>query len=1124
MFRARVVAMVVVAAGLVGCPTATDVCEDVDCGAGRCVVDRGAAACWCDDGFVADGLTCVPAAVDPCAANPCAGESASVCVADGGAASCVCPADRIDVDGGCVLRSACVPSPCGAVAHQSICELVDGGAQCRCEPGYAPADGGCADTPAWTCDGPVHGAAGSWGEPDDCPPQATALTEGAAPLPRELRPAGDEDWYALPVQPGHVYEFGVHVSGGVTSALLEVFDAQGFTLLSADTSGTANARVRFRGTAASPVLARVWPMNPAGTCSYEVHFAELGLDDWPDVAGATVLMPGARFEGEVQFPGDLDVVKLAVPAYTAVRLSMLAPDGGAAPDLAIDVWSADGGASRRLQCEDTVVAFPHDEDVVLVAQGRTSQATGRFALDTQSLGPDDFSDERAFAQLVTATGAPVSARFERSGDLDSIAFAPDAGNYYQLSCDLPGDAGCGVTVRVGTHVVTSGAAPLWRNGFAQPLQATFSSTELGDYSFTLRDFGPDDHTFLPGTLVTVGTPVAGRLEETADVDAFRFAAQARHVYRLALTSASPDLLMSLYDTRAILLSRTAVAYQYFLETAGEYRVVVRTAAGTEARMLDYELTIVDEGPDDHGDTAATATPLVLGQPMMGASQYYGDVDWLSFDAVQDHLYRVDCATASGWCRFTVYEPSGQAAYLGLPTAGGVVHAPQTGTMTVRLPDGASSSWMEPYTLTVTDLGPEDHGDTDATATPYTTFGASVPGVLGYAADLDVFRFDGVAGQTYAITCVGCRVSAHMGSASLLPWTPTVFDATPQGILVPTTGPVFVTVHGYSSLSSTYALSIEQTGPDDYGDTEAAATPAALDTPVSGVAQFDADTDVLVFPVTPSRIYRVACTSSFMCDLTALSGGVSIGGWDSSSVAELVVKPSTAQLVLRLRSPTGVSAWTVSVSDVGVDDHGDTAATATPLTLSAPATAGSLQFSADVDAFSVGPVQAGDIVRFSLSGGTAARRSLRLQSAGVPVDGVLDGVATLQLGIRADAPGTVVGLVSGGWPWPDPFTLSAELVTDDDGDSPSTATPLTLGVPATGREDYPGDLDYFSVNLAAGLWLLNVSGVSSAYVYAPNASVVATTTASVIFSAAVPGTYVVRVRGSAPQVPYTITVQ
>jgi hypothetical protein len=61
-------------------------CRDVSCGAhGTCVANAGAAACQCEAGFHAEGLTCVAdPPVDPCAAVVCGANAACA------AGACVC--------------------------------------------------------------------------------------------------------------------------------------------------------------------------------------------------------------------------------------------------------------------------------------------------------------------------------------------------------------------------------------------------------------------------------------------------------------------------------------------------------------------------------------------------------------------------------------------------------------------------------------------------------------------------------------------------------------------------------------------------------------------------------------------------------------------------------------------------------------------------------------------------------------------------------------------------------------------------------------------------------------------------------------------------------------------------
>jgi hypothetical protein len=129
----RLMAVAAVAAGLWACGPVqqqpVDVCANVPCTNGRCVVDRGSAACLCNDGFAPDGLSCVAHTVDPCSPNPCAGSSKSACSVHNGAALCSCPAHTVDVAGSCLNATPCSPNPCRA-SNQSTC-VVDAGALVR---------------------------------------------------------------------------------------------------------------------------------------------------------------------------------------------------------------------------------------------------------------------------------------------------------------------------------------------------------------------------------------------------------------------------------------------------------------------------------------------------------------------------------------------------------------------------------------------------------------------------------------------------------------------------------------------------------------------------------------------------------------------------------------------------------------------------------------------------------------------------------------------------------------------------------------------------------------------------------------------------------------------------------
>ncbi len=128
-------------------------CLDVNCSNnGACTEVDGEPACDCDDGFEADGLSCVATngnndpPGDPCEDINC-GPNGS-CVDDGtGNPACDCDIDY-EADGlSCVLADPCTEYEC---EPNGSCELDgDGNPECDCNEGYEPQGDTCApeDTP-----------------------------------------------------------------------------------------------------------------------------------------------------------------------------------------------------------------------------------------------------------------------------------------------------------------------------------------------------------------------------------------------------------------------------------------------------------------------------------------------------------------------------------------------------------------------------------------------------------------------------------------------------------------------------------------------------------------------------------------------------------------------------------------------------------------------------------------------------------------------------------------------------------------------------------------------------------------------------------------------------------------
>jgi hypothetical protein len=187
-----------------------DPCAGVDCGAhGHCVDNGGQAACDCDPGYHADGLTCVED--DPCAGVNCSGHGDCLvdgsnnpyCDCDAGyhadGLTCVeddpCAGVNCSGHGDCLVDGSnnpycdcdtgytaqglfCVEDtdPCSGqnCSGHGTCMVWDGIPVCACDAGYTPSSSvglDCVDTDTVCVGGPINydydndGTTDTWFEP-----------------------------------------------------------------------------------------------------------------------------------------------------------------------------------------------------------------------------------------------------------------------------------------------------------------------------------------------------------------------------------------------------------------------------------------------------------------------------------------------------------------------------------------------------------------------------------------------------------------------------------------------------------------------------------------------------------------------------------------------------------------------------------------------------------------------------------------------------------------------------------------------------------------------------------------------------------------------------------------------
>ena len=204
---------------------------------------------------------------------------------------------------------------------------------------------------------------------------------------------------------------------------------------------------------------------------------------------------------------------------------------------------------------------------------------------------------------------------------------------------------------------------VWQATQVQPVAVRLqsgSSNSSTTYAVAVEDLGLDDHgNFLSNaTPVALGVPAMGRLELSSDVDTFSFTGTVGRILQIVAAPAGGSPLNLEFHMRVItpvgLVLEGTTTLGLPIEAAGTYVVQVeRHGSPTATDLVNYSLTVIDQGVDDHAGMSTGATSLTLGSPASGTLQYAADVDAFSFSGLTNHVYLVSCTRTSATCNVTV---------------------------------------------------------------------------------------------------------------------------------------------------------------------------------------------------------------------------------------------------------------------------------------------------------------------------------------------------------------------------------------------------------------------------------------------------------------------------------------
>ena len=907
---------VVTADGL-GCVEPADLCAGTDCdGHGQCAVSGGAAVCVCDGGYepTADKLGCVAltpedpcvpnpcllphqtvcAAVgsvavctcddgaqldatgacvippdDPCDPNPCTGAHASQCTADGTVARCSCdPGYALDRQGACTttLVDPCDPSPCAAPG-QGICEaLPDGGYACRCEAGYVPDGSGGCEVPD-PCD------------PNPCTDvhRTVCSTDAAGQSVCSCESGFEEDeaGQCVPVDPcdpnpcvaPHRSICSPSINGTVTCSCDSGWSDLSGTCVPADPCApnpcTAPHRTLCGAVGGEAVCScDAGYVDNGATCvpelAPECSFVHSLPDAFePDDCAAQARQVDAALAPDeahtIDAPGDLDWYAFSCGARDTLAFSVNGLD-------TYQSFFAANGATVLQASDGQVVRYRCQDAMAPLARVRhyANTATGPYTISFDRI-PDDHGDTRATATGLTL-GATLPFALEGPGDTDVFSYPCAAGRQYQL---LAADADTILTAydAAGVQLVDTDAQ-IWRwrasaTGTCAVALRLFGGSTGWDpsASVTVLDLGPDDHA----DALAAATPIASdntslgfKLATPGDVDAFSFSCVAGRAYQVTLGEA--DTVTELFDAAGTRLYDTdAQIVRFRAAASGTCGVRARLFGGTGWDDT-ASVTVKDLGPDDHADDPTQGTVISAdGVPRPLKLDAPADVDAFRFPLAAHRAYRVAVTDADTVMRLT--DPSGTVltdtdgqSYDLLAQVDGVY------TLTVRL--FGSSGWDDTANLVLTDLGPDTHGWSPATATLVPTTGAEVPGAFEAPGDIDWFTFSADAGHILRLVGGDTDVDFVLYAAD---GVTTIASRTTNTAYVelPTSGTFVLRITQDYSYRAAYRLMVTDLGVDDVPDTEAAATPLVVDGQAfAGVIEQPGDPDVFVVDLLPAQAYAV----------------------------------------------------------------------------------------------------------------------------------------------------------------------------------------------------------------------------------------------------------------------------
>ena len=969
---------------------------------------------------------------------------------------------------------------------------------------------GCSKADAPPDDGnPGNGNPGNSTTTDDHGNARTSATPATAgtPIAGNIETGDDQDYFSIVVPRAGTLRA---TTTGDVNTIGHLYDSSGRELAANDDDGEGmNFNVSAQITSAGTYYVRVTSAG-SGTGMYNLTVTFIPDDHGNTRGSATSITSGTQIAGNIETGDDQDYFSIVVPSTGTLRAVTTGTTNtmgnlydGDGMQLATN---DDGGEGMNFNVSAPITGA----GTYYVRVTSAGSGTGMYRLTVIF---DDHGNTILSATPVT-NGIGVAGNIETSDDQDYFSIeVPSAGT---LRASTTGDVNTmgavygssGMELAMndddGEGMNFNVSAPITGAG-TYYVRVTSAGSGTGVYRLTVT-LVSDDHgnTIASATPATIGgTPTAGEIDPGTDIDYFSIDVTRAHLASIDLlvlrvaTTGMIDTMGALYDSDGNELATddnggtdTNFEISYgSIAVPGTYYVKV-TSAGSGM----YSLAVTSTSAD-HGNTRATATPVIKGSAITGNIDPGTDEDYFSIEVTSTDLSDRGSVILKA-------STTGSTNTIGhLYDSGGMVlamHTPSivtnfqfahkitsTGTYYVRV-TGSNTGL---YSLTIT---LEDHGNTRDQATQV-TIGTPIDGNLETTVDTDYFSIvvssTDLAGVDLlelraSVTGTDATGSLYDSDGDQLVADPNIrtganFDVS---YVINTAGTYYVSLTGNSNNDiGMYRLTVTTMDGDHSNDGDRSATPITVGEAIAGNIDPGTDRDYFLIQFINSDLadadiftLRAAITTSVAHTMVAIydSGGTQLAANDNGGAGtnfdvsyEITIADTYYVRVTNNMGNTGMYSLTVTTTNI---DHGDAISTATPIT-NGVAVTGRIP-SMDEDYFSIVVTRSGTLKAMAGDGTHGSNMLTTIgtlyDSSGMRVGMISngDGASSHFSFSRSIAAGTYYVRVTGHGGSVGAYELTVTF--DSHGDTANMATSVASGVAVTG-DITSGDTDYFKIDVPNG---------------------------------------------------------